>query len=80
MVNDDLLLSMPPSLFPDIMGDSVISDFLCVNPSTDASTSNHLQNALDVSTSFGNGEENLFIKHPLDFSFYFSRNVKGENS
>lgn len=36
MVKDNLLLSAPPPLFPDIYGDSIISDFPCVNQSIDA--------------------------------------------
>lgn len=68
MVKDDLLLSVPPPLFPDIIGDFVIPDFPCVNPSTDASTFDHLQNAPNVSTSFDSGEDKFFIEHPLDFS------------
>jgi len=71
IVKDDFLLSVSPLLFLDIVGEFVISDFPCVNPSTDESTSNHSQNSLDVSTSFDSGEDKLFIEHPLDFSSVF---------
>lgn len=41
VVKDDLPLSTPPPLFPDISGDSSISNFPCINSSTDVSTSDH---------------------------------------
>lgn len=41
-VKDELLLSVPPPLFPDIFGDYSIFDSPCVNSSMDASTSDHL--------------------------------------
>jgi len=80
VVEDDLLLSAPPPLFLDIIGDFVISDCPCVSPSMDASTSNLLQNIPNVSTSFDNREDKFFIENPLDFSSAFSRNIDGEHS
>lgn len=78
-MKDDLLLSAPPPLFPDIFGDSPISNFLCVNTSTDVSTVDHSHNTLDGSPSFNNGKDKSFIENPLDSSFSFSRNVEGEH-
>jgi len=80
MVKDDLLLSAPPPLFPDTIGDFVIFDFPYVNPLTDSSTSHHLQNAPDVSTLFDSAEDKFFIEHPLNFSSSFSRNAEGKHS
>ena len=77
---DDILLSVPPSLFLDIFSDSIISNFPCVNPSMDASTTDHSQNTPDVSPSFKSGEEKSFIENPLDFSSTFSRSAEGEHS
>ena len=79
-MKDDLLLSTPPPLFPNIFGDSAISDFPCVNPSTDVSTTDHLHNTLDVGPSFDTGEEKLFIENPLHFSSAFFGNTEGEHS
>jgi len=79
-VKDELLPPMPPSLFPNIFGDSAIFDFPCVNPYTDASTSDHSQNTTEVSPSFDSGEDKFSIENPLDFSFTFSGNAKGERS
>lgn len=79
MVKDDILLFAPYTLFPDIFGDSAISDFPCVNPYPDASTSDHLQNTPDVIPSFNIGEEKSFIDNPLEISSNFSRNAEGEH-
>lgn len=79
-VKDDLLLSAPPPLFPNLIGDFVILDCVCVNPSMDESTSDHSQNTHDVSPSFDNIDKKLFIKNPLDISSSFSENVEGEHS
>lgn len=80
VVKDDLLLSAPPPHFLDIFGDYAISNFPCVNSSTNASTFDHSQNTLDVSLSFDNEEEKSFIENPLDFSSTFSGNTEGEHS
>ena len=79
-MKDDLLRSMPPPLFPDISGDSVISDFPYVNPSMDASTFDHSQNTPNVNPSFDSGEKKSFIENPLDFPSIFFGNAKGEHS
>jgi len=79
VAKDDLRLFAPPPLFPDIFGDSTIFDFPCVNPSTDASTSDHLQNTPDVSPSFNNRQDKFFIENLLDFSSTFFRNAEGEH-
>lgn len=42
MMKDDLLLPVPPPLFPHIFGDSAMSDFPCVNSPTNASNFDHL--------------------------------------
>lgn len=79
-VRDDLLLSTPPPLFPDIFGDSVILYLPYVNSSTDTSTSDHLQNPPDAIPSFDNGEEKFFTENLLHFSSTFSKNAEGEHS
>ena len=75
---DESLLSEPPPFFSDIFCDSSIPDFACVSPSTNAPIVDHLQNTPDVSPSYDNGEDKLFIENPLDFSSAFSRNTEGE--
>lgn len=57
-----------------------ISDYPCVNPSMDASTSSHSQNTPNVIPSFDSREDKSFIENPLDFSSTFSRNTEGEHS
>lgn len=79
-VKDDLLLSAPPPLFPNIFSDSAISDFPCVNPSMDVSTADHSQNTPDVSPSFDSREDKSFVENPLDSSFSFFINTEGEHS
>lgn len=79
-MKDDLLLSAPSPIFPDIIGDFVIPNCICVNPSMDASSSDHLQNTLDVNPLFNSGEDKSIIKNPLHLSSAFFGNIEGENS
>lgn len=80
MAKDASLLFTPPPFFPHTCGDSTITNFTCVYPSTDAPIVDHSQNTPDVSLSSKNGEDKSFFEHPLDFSSGFSRNAEGEHS
>jgi hypothetical protein len=46
----------------------------------DAPIVDHSQDTPDVSPSFDNGEDKLFIENPLDFHLPFSGNTEGEHS
>ena len=50
----------------------------CVSSSTDAPIVDQSHNALDVSPSSNNLEDESFFENPLDFSSTFSGNTKGE--
>ena len=56
MAKDDSLPSEPPTFFPNIFGELATNE-----PIVD-----HSQDTPDVGPSFDNGEDKLFIKHPLD--------------
>jgi len=75
---DDSLPSEPPPFFPSFFGEPTIHDFACVSSSTDAPIVDHSQESPDVSPSFDNGEEKLFIEDPLDPSPVFSGNTEDE--
>lgn len=51
VVKDELLLSTPHMIFPDIFGDSPMDDFPCENILPYASTSDHSQNTPDGNPS-----------------------------
>lgn len=69
-------MSVPPPFFLDTFGDSAITDFACVSPSTDAPIVDHSQNTLDVNPSSNNGEEKSLFENTLDFSSTFSENER----
>lgn len=71
MLKDDLLLSLPPPLFPDISNHFVISDFPCVNPSTNASMPGHSYNTPDVSPWFQAKRTNISLRIHLTFHLPF---------
>lgn len=54
------------------------SMILYVSSSTDAPIVNHSQDSPDVSPSFDNEEDKLFIEYPLDPSSLFSGNIEDE--
>ena len=76
-MKDDSLLSEPPPFLPDIFGEPAIHHFACVSPSMDAPIFYYSQDTLDVSPSFENEEDKLFIENPLEFSSAFSGNTEG---
>lgn len=74
----DSLPFEPPLFFPSLFGEPAIHDFQFVSSSMDAPIVDHSQDSLDVSPSFDNGEDKLFIEDPLDPSSVFSRNIEDE--
>jgi len=77
-VKDDSLPSEPLPFFPSFFGEPAIHDFTCVSSSTDAPIIDHSQDSPDVSPSFDNGEDKLFVEDPLDPSSVFSGNTEDE--
>ena len=79
-VKDDLLLSAPHPLYPNIFHGSAISILSCETLFRNFSTSDHLQNTWDASISFDYGEDKYFFLDPPNLSSYFSKNTEGEIS
>ena len=77
---DDLLLFAPHLLFPKIFGDFDIVDFPCENTFSDASTSDHSHNTLDVSLSLHSKDDTSMFANTLNISSAISKNVEGEHS
>ena len=77
-MKDDSLLSEPPLFFPGLFGEPSIHDFPCVSLSMNAPIVDHSQDSPDVSPSFNNGEDKLFIENPLDPSSICSRKTEDE--
>lgn len=78
-VKDDLLLSTPRLLYPDIFHGSSISIPSCENSFLDVYTSNHSQNTWDTSLSFDCGEEKSIFPDPPNVSSYLFENIEGED-
>lgn len=77
-VKDEILLSTPSLLYPNIFCDSSIFYSPCENIFMNVSTFDHSQNAWDVSLSFDYGEDKSFFPDPLDLSYFISGNSEGE--
>jgi len=75
---DDSLPSEPPPFLPRLFGEPAIHDFVCLSSSMSAPIFDHSQDSPDASASFDNGEDKLFIKDPLDPSYFFPRNTEDE--
>jgi len=80
VVKDDLLLSTPHLLFPDIFGDFSIVDFPCENTFPGASTSDHSHNIPDVNLPLHIGDDTFSFANPLNISSIFCENAEGEHS
>jgi len=78
LAKDDSLPSEPHPFFLDIFGEPAIHDFACVSSSTNAPIVDHLQDSMDVSPSFYNGEDKLLVENPLDPSSVFFGNTEDE--
>lgn len=77
-VKDDSLPSEAPPLFPSLFDEPAIHDFSCVSSSIDAPIVDHSQDSSDVSPSFDNGHDKLFIEDPIEPSSIFSGNKEDE--
>jgi len=77
-VKDDLLLFAARPLYPIIFCSSNIFVPSCENPSPDVYTSDHSQNAQDVTLSFDCGEDKYFFPNPLDLSYFLSGDSGGD--
>jgi len=77
VVADELLLSAPHVLYPNIPCDSAIYDFRCENISLDVSTSDHSQDTSDVSISLHCGEDTYLSENPFNISSVISKNIEG---
>jgi len=78
MVKDDLLLSAPRLLYPDIFHDGVSSVPSRENSFQGVSTSNHSQNMWNASFSFECGEDKSIFLDPPNLSSYLSKNIESE--
>ena len=78
-VKDDSHLSVPHLLYPDISCDFATFYFQGENSSPDVSTSDHSQDALDVSTSLHYEEDTSSSENPSHMSFVISENTEGEH-
>lgn len=78
-IGDHPYLSIPPLFFPGIFVDLSIPHFSCISSSIDAPIVDLSQDTTYVSPSSNNGEDQSFIKNPLDLSSALSGNPEGEH-